>query len=74
MPKNQFDFIIDRYLGQSIMIGPDIQIKVLMLKKGICKLGIEAPSDKAIWRAELLPLTKENPCAVKLPPPTSTME
>lgn len=45
--------ILQRYPGQSIWIGNDIQIIVLGNSKGTCRIGINAPSELKIIREEL---------------------
>lgn len=45
--------ILSRKQEESIVIGDDIVIKVIMIDKGSVKLGFEAPSDKIILRKEL---------------------
>jgi carbon storage regulator len=46
--------VLARKEGESIVIGEDIILKVISVDKGVVKLGIEAPSDVAIFRDELL--------------------
>lgn len=45
--------VIARKDGQSVLIGDDIEIKILKQFDGTVKLGIEAPKDKLILRKEL---------------------
>lgn len=45
--------VIARKDGQSVIIGDDIEIKILKQFDGTVKLGIEAPKDKLILRKEL---------------------
>lgn len=49
--------VISRKCNAEICIGPDIIIKVLEIRKGHIKVGIDAPSQRSIWRGELLPNT-----------------
>ena len=46
--------ILTRKVGESIMIGDSIKVKVIALDGGQIKLGFDAPNDVAIYRQELL--------------------
>lgn len=50
--------VLSRRVDESVVIDEDITIKVLSVSNGQVKLGIEAPRDVRIRRAEL-PLTDE---------------
>ncbi|MDY0122300.1 MAG: carbon storage regulator [Sulfurimonas sp.] len=52
--------VLARKEGESIVIGEDIILKVISVDKGVVKLGIEAPSDVAIIRNELLQDVKDS--------------
>lgn len=52
--------VLTRKLDESIIIGDDIEVKVISIEKGIVKLGIEAPRDVSIVRNELLEDVKEH--------------
>ena len=59
--------ILTRKLGESITIGDDIKITFLEAKGKQVKLGIEAPSNIAVYREEVYNLIKEqNIQAVKV--------
>ena len=45
--------VLSRKLGEVIHVGPDITITVVDIDRGKISLGIEAPRDVPIWRAEL---------------------
>ncbi|NBG88301.1 carbon storage regulator CsrA [Isachenkonia alkalipeptolytica] len=45
--------ILTRKLDESIMLGKDIEIKVLGIEDGKVKLGIDAPRDVDIFRKEI---------------------
>lgn len=45
--------VLARKLGESILVGDDITITVVLLSTGKVSLGIKAPPDKKILRAEL---------------------
>jgi len=51
--------VLTRKDQESIQIGDDILIEVLMCKQGICKIGITAPKDINIVRTELTRHKKE---------------
>ena len=46
--------VLSRKLGESVLIGDNIEIKIVSIDKGSVKIGIEAPKDVAILRQELL--------------------
>jgi carbon storage regulator len=46
--------VLSRKAGESILIGDDIRIKVLEIKNGRLKLGLEAPDEVCIVRGELV--------------------
>ena len=41
------------------MIGDDITVKIISIDKGVVKIGIDAPSDVAILRSELIEDVKD---------------
>lgn len=45
--------ILTRKVGESIMIGESVQIKVLGVRSGQIKIGIEAPRDLEVHREEI---------------------
>lgn len=51
--------VLTRKLDESIIIGEDIEVKVISIDKGVVKLGIDAPRDITIVRNELLEDVKE---------------
>jgi carbon storage regulator CsrA len=58
--------VLARKLDESIVIGDDIKIKVIAVEKGVVKLGIDAPSNIAIVRSELIEDVKDaNKAALK---------
>ena len=46
--------ILSRKADESIIIGDNIEIKVISIEKGMVKLGIDAPNDISILRSELI--------------------
>ena len=58
--------ILSRKLDESILIGDNIEIKVVSIDKGVVKLGIEAPTSVRILRNELIKeVTESNQAASK---------
>lgn len=47
--------ILSRRPGESILIGPDIQVHILKDSHGHVRVGIDAPQHVAILRSELQP-------------------
>ena len=45
--------ILTRKLNEAIQIGENIRLKVLHISEGQVKIGIEAPHDVRIYRAEI---------------------
>lgn len=46
--------VVSRKIGESILIGDNIEINILDISEGIIKIGIEAPKKIKILRKELL--------------------
>ncbi|KGJ50141.1 carbon storage regulator [Clostridium sp. NCR] len=51
--------VISRKKDESLLIGDDIEIKVVKLEDGSVKLAIDAPKDKIILRKEIYEKVKE---------------
>ncbi len=45
--------VLTRKSGEGIWIGDDIRVKILEVREGYVKVGIEAPEEKGIYRDEL---------------------
>lgn len=45
--------VLNRKLGESIMLGDEIEIRVLEMADGKLKIGIEAPKELTILRKEI---------------------
>ncbi len=45
--------VLTRKIGESIMIGNDIEVKVLKIEGNSVKLGITAPSSVRVYRMEI---------------------
>ena len=46
--------VLSRKLGESIQVGPDVTVTVLAVEGNKVRLGITAPEEIPIWRAELI--------------------
>jgi carbon storage regulator len=51
--------ILTRKLGESIIIGENVQLSVVEINKNNIKLGINAPKDITIYRQEVFEKIKE---------------
>ncbi len=45
--------VLSRKSGESLRIGSDVLVRVLVTSKGQVRLGIEAPPDKLVLREEV---------------------
>ena len=45
--------VLTRKVGEGIVIGEDIVVRVIESKDGRIRLGIEAPAEKKIYREEI---------------------
>ncbi len=45
--------ILNRKVGESIVLGDNIEVKILDIQDGKIKIGIEAPKDISILRKEV---------------------
>lgn len=58
--------VITRKKGESLLIGDDIEIKVVKIEDGSVKIAIDAPKEKIILRKEVYEnVKKENSNAIK---------
>lgn len=58
--------VLTRKLGEGIAIGDDITIKIIEMKGGAVRIGIEAPRHKKIYRQEIYEkICQENLAAVQ---------
>jgi len=46
--------IIGRKVGESFRVGPNVEITVIRMRDGACRLAIEAPRTVEVVRTELL--------------------
>lgn len=51
--------VLTRKLGESVIINGDITLTVLAVERGRVRVGIEAPSEVPIYRAELMRRTEK---------------
>lgn len=57
--------VLKRKLNESIMIGDDIEIKIVSIESDGVRIGIEAPRELAIYRKEIyLEIQQENQGAI----------
>ncbi|MBP1157802.1 MULTISPECIES: carbon storage regulator CsrA [unclassified Paenibacillus] len=52
--------VLSRKLGESIIIGDQIELVVVSVEKDVVRLGIKAPKHMPIFRKELYDLLKES--------------
>ena len=58
--------VLSRRVGESILIGNEIEIKILKVERNAVKIGVEAPKKYKIYRKELYEkIMRENIEAVK---------
>jgi carbon storage regulator len=55
--------ILRRRAGESILIGPDVEIEFLEINSQTVKVGIKAPRDVSILRSELQKVQRQNEAA-----------
>lgn len=51
--------VLSRKAGEGFMIGDDIVIKVIEVKAGMIRIGIDAPKEKKIYRQEVYEKIKQ---------------
>ncbi|MBN2804897.1 MAG: carbon storage regulator CsrA, partial [Deltaproteobacteria bacterium] len=60
--------VLTRKLNQSIMIGDEIEIKIIDIKQGQVKIGVVAPRNVKVHRSEVYEeIQRENILAAKAP-------
>ncbi|MDE4542544.1 carbon storage regulator CsrA [Thermoanaerobacterium sp. R66] len=58
--------ILTRKIGQSLIIGDDVEIKVVGIDGDNIKIGISAPKNVTVVRKELLEVKDENKKAINI--------
>lgn len=53
------NLMLTRDEGQSILIGNNVRVTVVVARSGKARIAIEAPKDIAVLRAELIPGAKQ---------------
>ena len=67
--------ILNRKIGESIILGDDIEVKILEVQDGKIKIGIEAPEDVNILRKEVYDeVIEENKKSLEIEEGTSILE
>lgn len=57
--------VVTRKKGESLLIGDDIEVKIVKIEDGSVKIAIDAPKDKVILRKEIYDnVKKENSEAI----------
>lgn len=56
--------VLSRKLGEKILIGDSIVLTVVKIDRNQIRVGIEAPSDVAIYREEIAPARSEEKVGV----------
>lgn len=46
--------VLTRRVGETIMVGDDIEVEVLEVRPGIVRLGVRAPKNVRVLRSELV--------------------
>jgi len=46
--------VLTRRVGETIMVGDDIEVEVLEVRPGIVRLGVRAPKSVRVLRSELV--------------------
>lgn len=58
--------VLKRKVNESIMIGDEIEIKIISFDKDGIRIGIEAPKEMSIYRKEIyLTIQEENKNAIR---------
>jgi carbon storage regulator len=60
--------VLSRKVGESFLIGDSIRVTVVRITGGGVRIGIEAPSDCAVVREELLSLMQQRAARDEKPP------
>jgi carbon storage regulator len=64
--EGEIMLVLTRKAGEAVAIGDSIRIKIVEIKEGQVRIGIEAPADQRILREEILvKVRKENMSAAE---------
>lgn len=66
--------VLSRKIGEVIVIGDNIQIRVIDIDRGKIRLGIDCPREVPIYREELLPFVQPGPAQVPAQVPAMDAE
>ncbi|MGB9679519.1 MAG: carbon storage regulator CsrA [Thermoanaerobacteraceae bacterium] len=58
--------ILTRKIGQSVIIGGNIEINILEIEEDKVKIGVNAPKEISILRKELVEVKDENTKAIQI--------
>jgi len=58
--------ILTRKMGQSVIIGGNIEINILEIEEDKVRIGVNAPKEISILRKELIEVKDENTKAVQI--------
>jgi carbon storage regulator len=64
--------VLSRSVGERIVIGEDVVVTVLMVSGGSVRLGIEAPRDIVVNRAEVLAMREATAVEPDSPDPVGS--
>jgi carbon storage regulator len=51
--------VLSRKVGEGFLIGDDITVKIVEIKGGAIRIGIDAPRDRKIYRQEVFDKIRE---------------
>ena len=51
--------VLTRKVGEGFLIGDDVTVRIIELKGGTIRIGIDAPKDKKIFRQEVYDRIKQ---------------
>ncbi len=57
--------VLNRRVGESLLIGAEVEVEVLDISGGQVKIGIRAPREISILRGELLVTIRQNEAAAE---------
>jgi carbon storage regulator len=60
LKEEQAMLVLSRKLGQRFQVGPEVRITIVKIDRNSVRIGIEAPSDVAVYREEIVVAEPEN--------------